>query len=131
MIVPILVKLLPLFTNPTWARLTVPGSAAYHPKWMPLLVFELLVNSMFIVFDVWLLVLFFQKRRLLPPLMVLFMLTTLVFVIADHLVAQQIPLVAQRGSPEGIVQIIRTFIACALWVPYFLVSKRVKATFVR
>ena len=127
-----LANLLPLFTNPAaWARLTVPGNAAYHPLWKPLLLFELLANGLFIAFDVILLVLFFQKRRVVPALMIAFMLTTLVFLIIDHVLAQQIPFVARRSSPEGTMQIVRALAVCAVWVPYFLVSKRVKATFVR
>jgi hypothetical protein len=93
-------------------------------------------NALLAVGSVVLLALFFQRSRHLPGLMVVFYavlvgVTTLEYVAVDRLLLGVTPEIA---ASEGklVNDGIRMAIASAiLWIPYFLVSQRVKNTFVR
>lgn len=121
--------LVPLYRNGTWEILTSPGSESYHPLWAPLLIFEFVVNLVFILACMALLGLFFTKSRRFPRMFIIFIAANLIFLVVDYVLGGQIPAVAAEG-PVGAVEIVRTLIAALIWVPYMLVSKRVKNTFV-
>lgn len=122
--------LLPVFDGETWAMLTTPGSAVYHPALAPLLIFELAANLFLLGFTCYLLYLFFNKSRNLPPLMIAWLLVSGVIVAVDTFWGLQIPIVAADAGTSYYKDLIRAVIAIAIWVPYFTVSKRVKNTFV-
>lgn len=122
--------LLPALSADTWSRLTTPGAEAYHPLWAPLLLFEVIGNCLFILSPIIIAVFFFQRRRFVPRLIIVLLLANLVFVAIDYFAADLIPFVAAQEDMGSLVELIRVLIACAIWVPYFLVSKRVKGTFV-
>jgi len=63
-------------------------------------------------------------------LVIMLLLSNLVFVAIDYFAADLIPFVAAQEDIGSLTELIRVFIGCVIWVPYFLVSKRVKATFV-
>jgi hypothetical protein len=122
--------LLPTLSTDAWSRLTTPGTEAYHPLWAPLLLFEIIGNCLFILFPIIIAVFFFQRRRFVPSLIIVLLLANLVFVTIDYFAADLIPFVAAQEDIGSLLEVIRVLIASAIWVPYFLVSKRVKATFV-
>ena len=122
--------LLPALSADSWSRLTTPGTEAYHPLWAPLLLFEILGNCVFIVSPIIIAIFFFQKRRFVPRLIIVLLLANLVFVAIDYFAADLIPFIAAQEDIGSLVELIRVLIACAIWVPYFLVSKRVKGTFI-
>ncbi|MCJ7547681.1 MAG: DUF2569 domain-containing protein [Deltaproteobacteria bacterium] len=122
--------LLPALSADTWSRLTTPGTEAYHPLWAPLLFFEIIGNCLFILSPIIIAVFFFQRRRFVPRLFIVLLLANLVFVTIDYFAADLIPFVAAQEDLGSLKELIRALIACAIWVPYFLVSKRVKGTFV-
>jgi transglutaminase-like putative cysteine protease len=111
-----------------WRSLTEPGGAAYHPYWAPALLFELFFNAVCLVFAVLLLALFFKKRAAWSHCYVVFLIANLIAACLDAYFIQQIPAAAE--SPQGSVkQVAQAIIAAAIWIPYVLVSKRVKVTF--
>ncbi len=122
--------LLPAFSPGTWSILTTPGTELYHPLWAPLLIFELVGNILLIGFSIVAAVYFFNKRRLLPKMMVTLLIGSSIFVAADYFLADLIPFVRGQNGLESARELTRAAIACMIWVPYFLVSKRVKGTFV-
>jgi uncharacterized protein DUF2569 len=126
----VVVDILPVFQGETWSALTVPGTETYHPLWGPLLTFELIGNCAFIAFAIALLFPFFGKRASFPKLITIFWITNLLFVGGDAMLGNLIPLVAAQDDPTTRLEIIKTVIACAIWIPYFRVSRRVKNTFV-
>jgi hypothetical protein len=122
--------LVPALQGDTWASLTTPGGEAYHPFWGPLLIMEFAGNAIFLFGALGLLVLFFTKSRHFPLAIIVFFLANLVFVPADFFLADLIPAVAKQADSSSLRELVRTTVSCLIWVPYFLVSKRVKATFV-
>jgi len=123
--------IIPVFKPETWSLLTTPGTPAYHPLWAPLLIGELAGNLFFVVFGITIVVLFFQRRRIVPRLVIIYLLTNLGFVLTDYFVADLIPIVAQQDNTSAVKEIFRGVVGAGIWIPYFIMSKRVKSTFVR
>jgi hypothetical protein len=119
---------LPLFERAIWANLTTPSSALYHPLWAPAIFFELCSAFALVAFDLWLLVLLFKRSPLFPKAFVAFALVNLLLTLSDSVLLLQIPTVAAKGFP-GAREIGGALAFAALWVPYMLVSKRVRNTF--
>jgi len=122
---------LPIFREGYWEVLTTPGSEAYHHLWAPLLIFEMVGNTFFIIFNIVLIFLFFTKSYRFPTLFIVFLAISLLFVAGDFFFADLIPAVAAESDPASVKELTRSIIAAIIWIPYFLVSRRVKNTFVK
>jgi len=123
--------IVPVFSGEAWSILTTPGTEAYHPLWAPLLIFELVTNIAFSVFAIILSVFFFQRRMCAPRWMIVYLLSNAAFVGTDYFVGNMIPAITSQKDVESMTELARTAVAACIWVPYFLVSKRVKGTFLR
>jgi hypothetical protein len=123
---------LPTLQGDIWPQIPTSGRST--------ITFEVFANLVFIVVPIVLLVLLFLKRRLLPRLIVGFYAFIFLAVLADSIAIfligpQLIPDAGLREeagwSGSAIAgDIVRAVIMCAIWIPYFLFSKRVKNTFV-
>jgi hypothetical protein len=121
----------PLFSDAkAWAILTDPASEHYHVLWKPFLIFELTANSLVLVMGLAVLWLFLRKSRHTPKLLITWLLISTVIVATDYFMTDAIPAVAASGDAESLKEMVRGIVGTAIWVPYFLVSKRVKATFI-
>lgn len=121
---------LPLFTDGTVQALTTSGSEHYHPLWIVIVGYEAVGNSVFILVFIGLAVLFFSRSRRFPRLYIVALLANLAFLLGDELIGSQIPVLVSSDNTESIREIAKSLVACCVWVPYMLVSKRVKNTFV-
>lgn len=122
----------PMFSDGTWELLTTPSSDFFHPFWAPLIAFEIAGNLLILLLGLLTLYFLFRKSKYTPRFAIAWLLTSFIFVIADYFLADTIPLIAaQPADPETIKEVARSTVGAAIWVPYFLVSKRVKATFTR
>jgi hypothetical protein len=119
-----------IFETDTWRVLTTPGAPAYHPLWAPLLVGETGVNLVLFAWSGVLLYVFFARKRGFPRLVVAYMGVSLAAVLGDLAVARAIPSAQVRLTPSDYGQVGRSAISAAVWIPYFLRSRRVAATFV-
>lgn len=113
-------SLLPAFAPEVWSQIT--------PALKAFLIAEVVANVAVIALSVLCLVLMFRKSRRLPATIIALYLFGLVIVIADSIVANA--LFDIEIGPDGMRDIARSVIGCAIWIPYFRVSKRVKNTFV-
>jgi len=130
LIVFILTDLLTAFSPENWHLLTTPGTEAYHPLWAPILIFELVGNFMFFLFSIIVAIYFFQRDKIAPKMIIIFLLSNLIFVAVDYFIGNLIPFVRDLNNTQSTNELIRIVIGCLIWVPYFLMSKRVKGTFV-
>jgi hypothetical protein len=115
----------------TWHAVTTPGTRAYHPLFGPLIAGELVVNAALLIWAGVLLYLFFAKRRSFPLVVITFMIARVVFQAADLGVALMIPVTAARIGPAVYGTLALGILVTLIWVPYFIRSRRVEATFVR
>jgi hypothetical protein len=114
-----------------WQVVTTPGSPAYHPLFGPLIVGEMVANAALLAWALVLLYLFFTKRRAFPRAMIAFLIVRVVIQMADILVASSIPVAAGSIGPRVYGSLAGNLLVVFVWVPYFLKSRRVAATFVR
>ena len=120
-----------VFRDGYWELLTTPGTEAYHVMWAPIILGELGINLILMVVWVFIGFLFFTKNRMLPKWYIGILLFTLVFIFVDAFAVKIVVPNEPIFNGTTIGEIIRTLIPCIIWIPYMLVSQRVKATFVR
>lgn len=99
-----------------------------HPAVEGLIVFEIATNFIFAAILAALNFLFFKKKRSFPTYMILYLILNSLIVVGDVATAHVLlPTVHTPGSYTGVV---RSVLGAMIWIPYLLVSRRVKATFV-
>ncbi len=109
------------------------GRADPSVQWMALPTLASLVSGVAVIgFALYVLTQFFRRKRAVPRLMIWFYVLVLVTTLLDSGVILAYSEFQESPSDvgESIKGIVRSVIAAAIWIPYFLVSKRVKATFV-
>jgi len=114
-----------------WRAVTTPGSPAYHPLFGPLIIGEMVANVVLIGWALVLLYLFFTKGHAFPRAMIAFLIVRVVIQMADIFVASSIPVAAGSIGPRVYGSLAGNLLVVLVWVPYFLKSRRVAATFVR
>jgi hypothetical protein len=121
----------PVLEPETWKALTTPGREAYHWLWAPTIVFELVTNLGLIGFTLVVLVLFVRTSRRVPKLMIALMLANIGIQGGDYVLVGLIPALASQPDTHSTRDLVRAVLSGAIWIPYFLVSKRVRNTFVK
>ncbi len=102
---------------------------AAHPTSMILGVFELITNLILITFVLALNYLFYRKKNAFPTYMIIYLIAQICLLTADHLTVRALH--PTLNLAHGYANIARLIVSSCIWIPYFLVSRRVKATFVR
>jgi hypothetical protein len=115
----------------TWVMLTTPGGAAYHPLWAPLLLGEVILNLGLLGLSILAVSLFFKKRRAFPRVAIAFLAAGVSVLVLDLLAVRMIPMAAAQPDASDLRDLFQAGIGAAIWIPYFLQSKRVRATFVQ
>jgi Protein of unknown function (DUF2569) len=120
----------PLFNSGAWSILTSPGSERYHWAWKPLLLLEIFGNVAFVVWPIVLLFLLFTHSRRFPRQMIAYLIANLLFIGLDLLAVASLPNTGDAAA--GLIpDLVRSIVVCAIWVPYFLASVRVRNTFTK
>ena len=89
---------------------------------------ELLVELGLLVFLIYAATRFFGKKRNAPSTIIALLITSLVS--SGLLLVIELGAGAEEFAIENGKQLARSVIGAVIWIPYFRVSKRVKATFV-
>lgn len=111
------------FTQSLWLSIM----AYHHAGLIWLVIMELIGNLFSLVFYVFLLFLFFQRRNTFPVAFIFICIFNVLFLLGDHFISRAIidttPAAFSRNS-------IGMILYSCIWIPYFLISKRVKETFI-
>ena len=120
----------PIFTDGTWEVLTTVGTDAYSPIWAPLLISEIIYNIAMFIALLYLVFLFFSKHYRFPVIYIIILVIPLLFIPLDAwFVTLALPN-EPMFDPETSKEFFRVLLTGLIWVPYMLISKRVKVTFV-
>jgi hypothetical protein len=119
-----------IFTDGTWQAITSKSSEFYNPYFARLVVGEVIVNLILFGLSICLIYLFFKKHHRFPRLYIYMLIGSLLFVFLDAwLVSKVFP-----GIPffdaEMALPLWGALFGALIWVPYMLVSERVRLTFV-
>jgi len=125
-------SLAPVLKRPVWDSVTNPISLSHHPYWKSVLIYEAATSSAILLMNVIMLWLFFRKKRMFPKLVVMMIPVFFVLNLLGYYFSGFIPTVAASAlyAKQG-KELVISFVALHIWIPYFLLSKRVKRTFVR
>ncbi len=124
-------KLIPAVFSNHWAALTTPGNPGYHSLWAPLVVAELAGSIGFFMLSIVIVILFFRRHHWVPKLVIFFMAANVIFVGADYFIINFFLIRADSVNVDTTINFVRTVVAGAIWIPYFMFSKRVEKTFTR
>jgi len=124
-------NILPILLDPTSLDLLiVEGSESYHPYWLPMIMFDIAMSVLFIFYFIYVFISLYRKKAIFPKLMIVLYAVGLAINVIDYFLMAQIPQISDTltGSMRDI---LKQAIGCAIWIPYYIKSVRVKNTFVR
>lgn len=119
-----------IFSQDVWEAVTLPGGAAYQEWLGPLIINEVAGNLAVLVLGCWALVLFFRRHRFFPRVFITMSVLGLVLVVCDAVAAHYL-ITGTDNTGDTWMEIGRSLMQVCVWVPYMLLSKRVKYTFTR
>ncbi len=120
-----------IFSSGAWESLTTQGSEAYSPLWAPIIIGEIWINCGLILVWLYMAYKFFTKSKDFPKWYIGIAIFSLLFIIADAFAINLVLPSEPVFDPDTIKEFMRSLIMVIIWVPYMLVSKRVKATFIK
>lgn len=120
----------PLFTEGTWQALTTRGSPDYSALWAPLLIFKLIVTVGLISAQCFLLFLFLQKSRTFPKTYIVVAIIVPCFIVLEAWFSTFVSPDKPMFAPDTAREFSGTLFWAAIWVPYMMISERVRNTFV-
>jgi len=121
---------LPMFKDGTWEALTSPTSEVYNSAFSSLLIGEIFINSMVVLASIYLIYLYFSKKSFFPKLYIGLIVFSLIFIPLDAIIVSSIFPDIQVFDAETMKELGRSIIVGIIWIPYMLISKRVKNTFI-
>jgi hypothetical protein len=118
----------PIYFNlEKWTALNNINSGSYNPGLSGMLIGELLTDTFYAIFAIFLLIIFFKKRTTVPRFIMIFYGLSVLIVILDKILVSSVATV--NVSNSDVNEIVRSLIAAGIWIPYFLTAQRVKDTF--
>jgi hypothetical protein len=119
-----------IFANGAWSILTDIGSDFYTPYFGTLVIIEILINIMILIVSLFLAYKFFTKKKSFPKWFIGISIFSLVFLVADTFAVSVVFPDEEAFDPATMKELALSFARAGIWIPYMLVSKRVKATFI-
>jgi hypothetical protein len=121
----VMASLMPLVSGARWVAMTTPGTATYRPLLAGMLLFETITNGLLVAYILVTTVAFFQRRRIVPRLMMGFWAAQFAVPLLDTVLCG---VLLERGADYGSLYV--PAIKALGWCAYFQRSERVKRTFV-
>lgn len=119
-----------IFEDGTWEALTTVGSDVYNSLWAPLLIGEIASNSLLFVASIYLIYLYFSKHYLFPKLYIGIIIFSILFIPLNAWLGTKVLPSEPMFTLETMKEFLRSLVVGIIWIPYMLISERVKLTFV-
>jgi serine/threonine protein kinase len=113
----------------TWDLLTTPGTEYYIEWFGSLVLAELAIIAGMLLFALTLIYLFFKKHYRFPNLYIYFLALPIITIPINAFVVSSV-LDVEAFDSETTKDYVVVWVNALIWIPYMLVSKRVKFTFV-
>lgn len=117
--------------RPSWIAATDGESVGYISGFYAVALAEGLIGALFVAWAAVLLPQFFRRKESLPLSFVVHLIGFAVWGAIHVVWLRQVPLPDATPLATDISEVVKLFGVAAIWVPYFLVSRRVKLTFTR
>ncbi len=125
-------NILPAFKPETIQLMTAPGTEYYNPMLFNVIIFELVFDVILFAAFIFLLVLFFKKSKHFPLAFIIIYIFNFAGITLDTFWAHYAQnLVPVYKADMDLKDVVQQAVYCCIWVPYIIVSKRVKETFVK
>jgi hypothetical protein len=114
-----------------WLNLTTPGYYLYDPLWSTVITYEIVGSAVGVICCCVSLYLMVGHKRAYRPWVIAYFTGVAAFAWGDFLLLRMIQSFQGQLFVPGLAGALWSALYVIIWVPYILVSKRVKATFVR
>lgn len=126
--------MLPIFNSEKWEILTSPSSELYHSLWAPALIFDLSICLVNIICILCIAFLCYKLSRKFKTLMIVFISLKVLFAAVSFILMYILsdyysnPEIINSGA--SLKTLFQSIVYASIWIPYFIVSKRVKNTYI-
>lgn len=114
-----------------WDAITTPGRTSYEPWYRLLAGIEVLGDAAHFAVALFLPVLFFRRHFRFPAVMCVGWILQIIIMVAIISLQDEVSFLTAADRTKNISALIGLLSAVGLWLPYFLRSRRVRATFFR
>jgi hypothetical protein len=121
----------PMFKNGAWERLTTAGSSYYIPNFQELATVEIIYNICITVAGIYLIYLFTNKKKEFPNIFIAVTIISIVAIPIDSFITTLVIKDSEFFDYETVKDFMKLIVNAGVWVPYMLISKRVKHTFIK
>jgi hypothetical protein len=122
---------LPFADLEVWSALLNKQSPYYNRTFAAIVAWEIVANLFLLFLLLWLTALFFRKQSRAPDIYIFFMACNFIIHLLDLIVTTVLIDNPDRDYLLEVLELIRLACVCAIWIPYFRTSVRVKNTFTR
>lgn len=120
----------PIFKDGTWDKLTLIESPNYTPYFQSLMIGEMLFNLCMLIASIYLVYLFTSKSKKFPKYFIAILAVSIIAIPLDSFLVTLVFDDMKMFDEETSKDLVRSLIVFGIWVPYMLLSKRVKNTFI-
>ena len=120
-----------MFSNGSFNALTTTGSETYIPYFKELLIGEMVANGLSTAFSIYLIFLFFSKKKSFPKFYIGLLIFSIILIVIEaisiNILVPNIP----AFDAETIKELRSRLSVLLILIPYMLISERVKNTFTK
>ena len=120
----------PMMKDGSWEKATTVGSSNYIPHFQTLMITEISYNLCIMIASIYLIYLFTKKSKDFPKFFIIIGLISILVIPIDAYLTTLVFNEMEVFDKETLKEFMKTVVGYFIWIPYMLVSERVKQTFI-